>query len=80
MTFERGQFVRITCAGRTLDGMVLIVSPNQVSMMLGFAGVLPTSTGGAYIGSMPVELDEAGVYRDLIQGDPVTIEQVRRDH
>ncbi len=75
MNFTRGDFVRITYADNPpTEGMVLIASPNGDSLMLGFDGTLRTAKGGIYFGMLPVLRDEAGVYRDLARGDPVTIE------
>jgi hypothetical protein len=75
MTFQRGQFVRITYGEKTIDGMVLIASANGKSMMLGFDGALRSPAGGAFMGSMPVLMDYAGVYRDLVENEPVQIQE-----
>lgn len=72
--FTRGQFVRITYNGRTVDGMVLLASTNSASLMLGFDGALVPSHGeGMLMGSMPVLRDDRGVYRDLLSNETVQI-------
>ena len=73
--FERGQFVRITYGNQTTEGKVLIVSPNQRSLMLCFDGALIPSHGeGLYAGAMPVLMDDDGTYRDLLNGEPVLLQ------
>ncbi len=79
MNFARGDFVLITYGTNApVDGMILIASPNGASLMIGFDGALLTASGGMYFGMLPVLRDEAGVYRDLAQGFPVTIEPRKR--
>ncbi len=73
MNFTRGDFVRITLGEQTVHGMVMLASGNSKSLMLGFHGVLHSPSGGLFAGSMPVLLDDAGVYRDLVEGHPVQI-------
>lgn len=72
-SFHRGQFVQVTCGGKTLKAMVLLASENGRSLMLGFDGGLPSRSGGMFMGSLPVLMDDAGVYRDLIEDGEVTI-------
>jgi len=73
---KRGDFVLITCAGQTKRAMVMLASPNGRSLMFGFDGTMHAG-GGIYYGSMPVLQDDDGVYRDLANGEPVTIETVQ---
>lgn len=73
MSFHRGQFVRITFAGQTIDGTVMIVSPNNRSLMLSFDGALHTPGGGMVFGALPALMDDDGVYRDLVEGEPVQV-------
>lgn len=73
-SFTRGAFVRITCGQRTIDGMVLLASENGRSLMLGFDGALRLPSGGVCIGSVPVLMDDAGVYRDLVEGTELKVE------
>lgn len=79
MSFTRGQFVRLTCGDQSMKAMVMLASGNGKSLMLGFDGALRLPSGGACFGSMPVLMDDAGVYRDLIENAPVQIEPLDRD-
>lgn len=72
-TYRRGQFVRVTYCGKTLEAMITLASPNGRSLMLCFDGVL-YANGGAYPGAMPVLKGEDGVYRDIVNYQPVRIE------
>jgi hypothetical protein len=74
---KRGDFVRITYREQVKRAMVMLVSPNGRSLMLGFDGLLYVREGddvGAYCGFMPVLQDEGGVYRDLLNGEALTIQ------
>lgn len=72
---KRGDFVTITYCGQTTRAMVMLASTNGKSLMLGFDGALTPSHGeGMFAGSMPVLMDDAGVYRDLLCNEPVNIE------
>jgi hypothetical protein len=81
MTFRRGQFVRITYGGVTVDGMVLLASSNSRSLMLAFDGALGAGSdgGGLFLGMLPVLLDGDGVYRDIVQNEPVLVELLVRE-
>ena len=72
---KRGDFVQVTYCDQTKRAMLLLVSPNEKSLMLGFEGALYDRDGGCFVGTMPVLMDEAGDYRDLISDELVTIEQ-----
>jgi hypothetical protein len=74
---KRGDFVRVTFGGTSIDAMVMIVSENQRSLMVSFDGALHSPSGGAFFGSMPVLMDDDGVYRDLVEGAAVQIEPIR---
>jgi len=69
----RGDVVQITYRGRSVRAMVLLASPNERSLMLGFDGALGDADRGLFMGAMPVLQDDAGVYRDLLHGDEVVI-------
>lgn len=77
-SFARGDFVRITYCDQTVDGMVLIASGNGKSLMVGFNGALRLPSGGMCIGSLPVLMDDASVFRDLIDNQPVRIDPIAR--
>lgn len=72
--FSPGEDVRITYADQVVLGVVLLAS--GPSLMLAFDALLGDPTGGAYMGLMPVLRDDAGIWRDLVLGEPVTIERV----
>ena len=73
-TFHRGQFVHLTYGGRTVAAMVMLASSNGKSLMLGFDGALVPSHGeGMFPGAMPVLMDDDGVYRDLLNNEPVQV-------
>jgi hypothetical protein len=73
---KRGDFVTVRVGDRVVRAMVLLASDNARSLMLGFEGALAIGSG-FYLGMVPVLQDDAGVYRDLIDGQAFTIE---RDH
>lgn len=73
-TFRRGQFVCITYGTKTTEGLVIMASANGRSLMLAFDGALVPSHGeGMYPGAMPVLMDDEGVYRDLLNNEPVLL-------
>lgn len=75
MNFVTGQAVRISVCGRTVNGTVLLASPNGASLMLEFdAGLWVGGDRGMYAGQMPVLKGDDGVFRDLIASEPVSIE------
>jgi len=82
MKFTRGQFVRLTYCDQTIDAMVMLASPNNRSLMLGFDGVLRGDDGGVFPGAMPLLQDDDGVYRDLVKNLPATVEPLasRQQH
>lgn len=63
-----GDQVTITYAGVTVPGRITLASPNGVSLVLGFVGVL-----GSYVDIMPVMLSRALEYRDLVEDKYVAI-------
>lgn len=76
-TFQRGQFVRLTYGGNVIKAMVMLASGNGMSLMLGFDGALRTASGGMFPGAMPLLMDEAGVYRDLVENEVAEVEPWR---
>jgi hypothetical protein len=70
--YRTGEHVRITYGGRTVDGVVLLASPNGRSLMLGFDAML-----GGYLGQMPVLFDR-GAFYDLIAVSRVDLEREPR--
>jgi hypothetical protein len=68
MIFARGQPVRITYEGHTVQGTVELCSPNGNALFLSFEAIL-----GVFAGTMPVT-QEYGVFRDLIYKKEVRVE------
>lgn len=69
-TFRTGDAVVIGYGERTVPGIVKLASPNGQSLMLQYEAIL-----GGFVGAMPVLGDDRGGYRDLIFGQPVTVER-----
>ena len=72
MTLRQGDSIVITCEDMQVDGTVVIASENNVSLMIRFEAIL-----GGHVGMMPVLLHGDGVYRSIIDGTEVSIEQRR---
>jgi hypothetical protein len=73
MSFKRGDFVTITTAtGNTTRAMVRLASENGRSLFLTFDGAL-WGTHGAYFGNMALLRDDDGVFRDLIESEPMQV-------
>jgi hypothetical protein len=69
--FKKGDFVRVTCDGRTVEGMVTMASPNGRSLVLMFEALL-----AGHAGKMPVLQHDDGSFCALLNGAPVGIEKV----
>lgn len=65
---RKGDNVLIGCDDRTVEGVILLASENQKSLMLGFEAIL-----AGHVGKMPVLMDTSGVYRSLINWTAVTV-------
>jgi hypothetical protein len=63
----RGEFVRVTYRGQTVEAMVVLVSPNGESAALMFDAML-----GGHVGMMPI-LWEGGRYRSLMEGEALEL-------
>ena len=70
--YTKGDAIEITCGDRTVEGVVLIGSPNNVSLMIGFEALLH-----GHAGMMPIFLHDDGVYRSIIDGTEVTLKKVQ---
>jgi hypothetical protein len=68
--FKTGERVRVTCDGRTVDGCVMLASPNGRSLMLSFEALL-----AGHIGMMPVLQHDDGSFSALVHGAAVCIER-----
>jgi hypothetical protein len=75
--WKTGESVRITCGGRTLDGEVLLASPNGVSLAVVYEGMLnPSGQLGGYLMMMPL-LWRDGAFWDLGDLGTVALEEVK---
>lgn len=72
MIFTTGQTVTLTCAGCTVPAEIALASSNGRSLMLRFDAAL--GHRGLYMGMMPVLMGDDGVFYDLVENQPVTIE------
>lgn len=77
MTYTRGQAVHVEYNGQSVGATVMLASPNGRSLMLVFQGALRTPSGGMMIGSLPLLMDEQGVYRDLAEEAVATLTEPR---
>ena len=61
--YTNGDQIEVTCDGRTVEGVVLIASPNNVSLAIGFEAIF-----AGHVGMMPIFRHDDGVYRSIIDG------------
>ena len=73
MWVRRDDQVCVTYEGRSVSAVVIVASPNGRSLMLGWT---TADMLGRYVGMMPILLHDDGVYRDLIDSKPVTLEPI----
>lgn len=72
-TYTKGQAVRLTYNGQTVEASILLASGNSKSLMLTFPGALRTPGGGMMIATIPLLMDNDGTYRDLAENAPATV-------
>jgi hypothetical protein len=77
MTFSSGDKCLVTCGDRTVEGVVTMISENQISAFIEFEAMLG-GPEGFHVGQMPVmawtSTDAArGLYHSIIDGTEVTI-------
>ncbi len=66
---QRGDTVRATYDGNTVDAVVTLASPNGRSLVIAWDdGML-----GGHLGVMPIWQEESGAYVSLIEGRPITL-------
>lgn len=63
-----GDRVIITCQGEQYAGEIMLISPNETSIMLQFEAVI-----ACHVGMMPVLRGSDGVYRSIVNGVEVSI-------
>jgi hypothetical protein len=65
---KTGDRVVISYGEVAVTGVVVICSSNQQSLFVQFDGML-----GGHVGAMPLLMDQAGVYRSIINNLAVTV-------
>jgi hypothetical protein len=73
MTFSSGDECIVTCGDRTVDGLVVLISDNQISAFIQFEAIL-----NGHVGSMPIfaqtSTDAArGIYHSIVDGTEVVL-------
>lgn len=69
---DRGDFVHLEMESEEIGAMVVLASPNDMSLMVAFEGML-----GMYVGMMPLLMDDNGVYHDLLTHKPVAVTVIK---
>jgi hypothetical protein len=69
MKFEKGDKVLVTYEGRTVRGVIELVSANQRSLAVSFEAIV-----GGHVGMMPLyKEDDASPYRSIVTSVAVTV-------
>jgi hypothetical protein len=69
---KRGDVIWIERGHTKMRAMIVLASPNEVSLAVAFDGMFC-----GYVGWMPLLRDDNGEYRDLITSMPVKVSNVR---
>ena len=82
MSFSKGDKCMVTCGDRTVEGVVVLMSENQISGFIEFEAMLG-GPDGFHLGKMPImartSTDAArGIYHSIIDDTEVTIKKVHR--
>jgi hypothetical protein len=72
-TYKTGQAVTLAYHGQEKEALIVLASGNSRSLMLYFDGALRTPGGGLLVNSIPLLMDDDGVYRDLAENAPATL-------
>jgi len=70
-----GDVIAVTCGGQTVEGVVVLASPNGKSLMLTFDAILDTC-----MGMMPVLQRDDGSYINVATGNPVEVQFASGKH
>lgn len=73
VTYTTGQRVTLAYHGQTIEATIALASGNGRSLMLMYDGAMMTPSGGMLLKMMPLLMDDAGVYRDLVENAPATL-------
>lgn len=73
MTFSSGDQCLIWCGDRTVDGVVVMMSDNQISGFIQFEALL-----GGHAGAMPIMAETStdaarGIYHSIVDGTKVVL-------
>ncbi len=67
--WKTGERCTITCAGRTVEGTIVLASGNGLSIMLSFDAIL-----SGHVGAMPLMWDQdAREFRSIVNGESVQL-------
>jgi hypothetical protein len=71
MNFEQGDKIEFDINGVTREGVIVLASPNNVSLMIGFRGIIDD-----HLGMMPVLRDDQDNYHILTSNKPIEIRKL----
>lgn len=71
MKYSKGDAIEVTCNGRTVDGIVVLASPNSQSLFIAFDAMF-----GGHVGMMPVTMRDANSGYSIIDDTEITIRKV----
>lgn len=72
---KAGDRVTLTGSEGAYTGVIVLVSPNEASLMVGLDGGFK-SRSGMYVNLIPLLRAEDGIYRELLGGEPVQVEVI----
>jgi hypothetical protein len=75
MTLRTGDAIIIRWQGTQVPGRIMIASDNERSLFIEWDVFATEAMIAGCIGSMPVLRDDAGVYRCLMNDEPIEIER-----
>ena len=71
MTYRKGQLVKLTAGEHTVTAEIAMASKNGKSLFVRFEAIV-----NGHVGGMPLLQDDAGIYKSIVTGEPVTLEAV----
>jgi hypothetical protein len=73
VTYRTGDRITIKHRGRDVPGRIELASDNQLSLFISWDAFAHDAMIAGCLGSMPLLRDPAGIYRCLMNGQPVEI-------